>query len=212
VKRGLFVLAFLAAVLAAMMAAYPPAGDEARSRLFAAIASPAASQARALKPMPLGELKIAIEGLRSASGQLLIGLYDSRASFDRAIRLAGEIGLLNDPDRVAGVALRASPTLKAEAVFINLPPGDYAVIVLHDVNGNGKLDKNSWGIPKEPYGFSNNAQGILGPPSFEDVRFPFDGCALTIGIALIDHGLDDQDEAQQAAGEPKTPKRGCAGF
>jgi uncharacterized protein (DUF2141 family) len=37
------------------------------------------------------------------------------------------------------------------------------------VNDNGKLDKNFIGIPKEPYGFSNDKAGSFGPPDFEDI-------------------------------------------
>src|SRR5437868_1836950 len=49
-----------------------------------------------------GELRIEVDGLRSSRGVLLIGLYDSAESFDRAIELAGDAGFLNDPNRVAG--------------------------------------------------------------------------------------------------------------
>ena len=49
--------------------------------------------------------------------------------------------------------------------FKDLPPGEYAAVAFQDVNGNGILDKNFLGIPKEPYGFSNGARGSAsGPP------------------------------------------------
>ena len=51
-----------------------------------------------------------------------------------------------------------------------LPIGACAVKVFHDVNNNGKLDTNWMGIPTEPYGFSNDAMGTFGPPSFEQAR------------------------------------------
>jgi uncharacterized protein (DUF2141 family) len=50
--------------------------------------------------------------------------------------------------------------------FKDLPPGEYAAVAFQDVNGNGKLDKNLLGMPKEPYGFSNGARGSAGPPKF----------------------------------------------
>jgi uncharacterized protein (DUF2141 family) len=50
--------------------------------------------------------------------------------------------------------------------FKDLPPGEYAAVAFQDVNGNGKLDKNFLGIPREPYGFSNSARGSAGPPKF----------------------------------------------
>ena len=47
----------------------------------------------------------------------------------------------------------------------NLEPGDYAVAIYHDENGNGQLDKRLFGIPKEPYGFSNNYRPRLSAPN-----------------------------------------------
>ena len=55
--------------------------------------------------------------------------------------------------------------------FPGISPGTYAVKVFHDVNDNGVLDTNWIGIPKEPYGFSNDAMGTFGPPSFEQASF-----------------------------------------
>jgi uncharacterized protein (DUF2141 family) len=46
-----------------------------------------------------------------------------------------------------------------------------AIAVFQDNDGNGKLTKSQMGIPREPYGFSNNARGILGPPKFKQAAF-----------------------------------------
>lgn len=59
---------------------------------------------------------------------------------------------------------------KAIVVIENLPQGSYGFSFFHDVNDNGKLNKNFLGIPKEPYGFSNNEKGAFGPPDFEDIK------------------------------------------
>jgi uncharacterized protein (DUF2141 family) len=56
-------------------------------------------------------------------------------------------------------------------VFDNVPAGDYAVGIIHDSNRNGKLDTNFFGVPREGFGFSNDAMGTLGPPSFDKARF-----------------------------------------
>ena len=50
----------------------------------------------------------------------------------------------------------------------DLPSGNYAVGAFHDVNRNNQLDTNLFGIPKEQHGFSNDASGSFGPPSFDD--------------------------------------------
>ena len=47
-----------------------------------------------------------------------------------------------------------------------LPAGTYAIGLV--VDANGVMDRNLFKIPKEQYGFSNNARGAFGPPSFED--------------------------------------------
>jgi uncharacterized protein (DUF2141 family) len=50
----------------------------------------------------------------------------------------------------------------------DVPPGSWAVLAYQDANGNGELDRNFIGIPSENYGFSRDARGKFGPPSFED--------------------------------------------
>jgi uncharacterized protein (DUF2141 family) len=63
------------------------------------------------------------------------------------------------------------------------------VIVFHDENGNGRLDKNFWGVPTEPYGFSNNAVGTLGAPRFAEVAVALDGADRTVEVALVTHRI-----------------------
>ena len=52
-----------------------------------------------------------------------------------------------------------------------LPDGTYAIGIFVDKNYNNKMDRNLFGVPKEQFGFSNNAKGNFGPPSFEDASF-----------------------------------------
>ena len=145
--------------------------------------------AGALVALPLtagaGELRITVEGIRSTQGTVLIGLYDSPESFERAVEASGKDRFLIDPDRFGAVALRANTALKSAVVFTNLEPGRYAAVAFHDENGNGKLDKNFLGSPTEPYGFSNKAQGLLGPPSFADAAVALGDGDSAIRIALI---------------------------
>jgi uncharacterized protein (DUF2141 family) len=51
-----------------------------------------------------------------------------------------------------------------------LPRGDYAIAVIHDENGNAKLDTLA-GIPREGFGFSRNPPIRFGPPRFAAARF-----------------------------------------
>ncbi|MFY0603541.1 MAG: DUF2141 domain-containing protein [Flavobacteriaceae bacterium] len=63
---------------------------------------------------------------------------------------------------------------KAIIKFKNLKKGDYAYSLFHDINNNGKLDNNFFGVPKEPYGFSNKERGRFGPPKYHKVKFTID--------------------------------------
>jgi uncharacterized protein (DUF2141 family) len=56
-----------------------------------------------------------------------------------------------------------------------IPNGAYAISLFIDVNGNQEFDTNFLGLPKEQYGFSNNAMGTFGPPKFEPASFILDG-------------------------------------
>ena len=122
------------------------------------------------------------------------------------IKHSTEIGLLTDKGRVVGAALRAAAGSQS-IVFTQLDPGRYAVIVFHDENDNvfhdendnGLLDENSWSVPTEGYGFSNNAEGFLGSPSFDAAAVTLDGAGGGIAISLI-------YPAQQSTSDlPKSP-------
>ena len=63
----------------------------------------------------------------------------------------------------------------ADCVFKNIKPGDYAVVTFHDENNNGQFDRDSLGLPKEQYGFSNNLRPEVGAPAFSDAAFKYKG-------------------------------------
>jgi uncharacterized protein (DUF2141 family) len=65
-----------------------------------------------------------------------------------------------------------------------LSAGRYAVQVIYDLNSNGKLDSNLLRIPQEPVGFSRDAKGRMGPPSFEQAAVDFDGAPRQLSIHL----------------------------
>ncbi len=69
------------------------------------------------------------------------------------------------------------------ASFEGLEPGEYGIKAFHDVNGNGEMDTNPFGMPIEPYAFSNNAVGNMGPAGWDRARFTVEGAATqTISI------------------------------
>ena len=109
-----------------------------------------------------------ITGLQSGEGQVRIALFGSKETF------------LQKPLKSSVVAIEHFQSHWQ----LNVPVGSYALAVYHDRNNNGKLDRNLVGIPLEPYGFSNNARGILGPPSFEDARFQVTGSKVRIEVQV----------------------------
>jgi len=65
-----------------------------------------------------------------------------------------------------------------------VPNGVWAVLVYQDENGNGELDRNLIGMPKEPYGFSRDARGRFGPPGFDDAAFEVSEAPTTANVRL----------------------------
>ena len=61
-------------------------------------------------------------------------------------------------------------------VFNDVAPGEYAISLLHDENGNGKVDKALF-VPTEGFGFSRDAKLRLGPPRFSAAAFHVDSDA-----------------------------------
>jgi uncharacterized protein (DUF2141 family) len=80
---------------------------------------------------------------------------------------------------VASIARRASACR-----FAAVAPGAYAVAVVHDENGNGRLDRNLLGIPTEGVGASNNPVSHFGPPKFGDARFDYSGGIVTLSVQM----------------------------
>ena len=77
------------------------------------------------------------------------------------------------------------PNSVARCDFEGIPAGTYALVVLHDENMNGKIDTNWIGVPKEGYGFSNDAKAAaLRAPSFSDASFVYDGKSVDLTITL----------------------------
>ncbi len=100
-------------------------------------------------------LVIEVNGLRSGKGDIHYAVYKSPEHFPTR---EGRIANGNVPAKSAGVVIPVE----------GLKPGLYAVAVYHDENRNDEFDQGLFGFPLEDYGFSNNASGFLGPPSFKD--------------------------------------------
>jgi len=114
----------------------------------------------ALSPNP-ATLTIHIVNARNAKGVMRVALFHSPEGFP------------GDSSK----ALRTQPakidpqTLNAQAVFSGVPQGTYAVMVFHDENNDGKLDKNMLGILREGFGASNSAAKKMHAPVFDEAKF-----------------------------------------
>ncbi len=103
-------------------------------------------------------LTISLEGVKSHDGHFYVAIYDHEDRFRKEEMVFRELILpLSDFD--------------GALVFEDMPEGHYAVTLFHDVNDNGKLDTKFLGIPKEPYGFSNNPRITMKAPSFNKCKF-----------------------------------------
>lgn len=111
-----------------------------------------------------------VEVAHTEQAPVYLALYDDAASFK-----------LRDGFRLAVVKRWET---QPSVAFTDLPAGRYAVAVFQDLNGNGELDTNLLGIPTEPYGFSRNAMGNMGPPSFAAAAIALDGQNQAITIEL----------------------------
>jgi len=118
-----------------------------------------------------GDLTVKIDRVKNDQGSILGALYDSEASF------------MKQPAARATFKVKAMPG-EVQYVFHDIPAGTYALSIFHDENGNGQLDKNFLGIPKEGYGFSNDSKGSGGPPRFTQAAFKMGGANQTITIQL----------------------------
>lgn len=103
-------------------------------------------------------LTLEVQGIEKVTGKLYVGIYNSSESFMKK-PLTGFV--VEVKDKVMSIPCKG------------LPAGTYAFSMYQDENGNGKLDTAAFGIPTEKFGFSNDAQGVMGPPSYEKCSFTF---------------------------------------
>lgn len=102
------------------------------------------------------ELHVEVTGLKSDRGDVIFNLYNSAQTFTKQAYKTAIVNIEKD---------------KCEWVLKNLPSGDYAIVLVHDENGNHDMDKDFLGIPEEPYAFSNNVKAHHSAPPFDDAKF-----------------------------------------
>ena len=138
----------------------------------AILAIPAESTAQSASPAPTSTLRVVVTGLSSNEGHVIIALTKGRKEYE---------DIDGEPFRGAKAEIRE---LRATIEFKDIPQGEYAIRLFHDENDNEELDTNFIGIPSEDYGFSNNASGTFGPPSYDDARFSVRQPKQTVSISV----------------------------
>jgi uncharacterized protein (DUF2141 family) len=147
-----------------------PAG---RAALLFAVLAFAMFPAIAFAKSSCPGIHVKILNIRNSTGTVDCALFDSPAGFPVEVLLSARNVMV----------LKVQET-QARCDFEDLPPGTYALAVIHDENMNGKLDLNWLGIPKEGYGFSNDVKALLRAPSFSAASFQYDGGTLDLTISL----------------------------
>jgi uncharacterized protein (DUF2141 family) len=129
--------------------------------------------AAAFAQAPCNAIHVRVLDIRNSTGSVACALFDSPDGFP--------VEFLREATNVMVIKVRHS---QARCDFEDIPPGTYALAVIHDENVNGKLDTNALGIPTEGYGFSNDAKAWFGAPTFRAASFPYDGRNLEMTLAL----------------------------
>jgi uncharacterized protein (DUF2141 family) len=122
---------------------------------------------------PCPGIHVNILDIRNSTGTVACALFESPPGIPAEF--------LHSATNVMIIKIRKS---QARCDFMDIPPGTYAMVVIHDENMNGKLDTNALGIPREGYGFSNAAKKWLGTPTFSDASFPYDGENIDLTMSL----------------------------
>jgi uncharacterized protein (DUF2141 family) len=127
----------------------------------------------ALAQAPCPGIHLRVLDIRNSTGTVACALFESAEGFP--------VDFLRSATNIMVIKVRNT---HARCDFEDIPAGTYALGVIHDENMNGKLDLNAFGMPKEGYGFSNDAKAGFGAPSFTAASFKYDGQTLDLTIHM----------------------------
>lgn len=120
-----------------------------------------------------GSLTVKVSNALQTQGSIRMAVYNNEKSFP------------SESQSFRGGALALKPGINSpQLTFDQLPFGDYAVAIYHDLNNNGKMDKNALGIPTEPYAFSNNIKVKWRAPKFQEAMFTLNSNNKDITVVL----------------------------
>lgn len=114
---------------------------------------------------------VQLNGIKEPTGQVLLSLFRSADGFP------------TQPEKAFRWKTAKVTSSSLIISLDGLPPGPYAIAVVHDENSNNVMDTDWFGLPDEEYGISNNVTGVT-PPSFDEARFTVTGKRDTIRIEM----------------------------
>ena len=124
-----------------------------------------------------GTIVVKVENLRNLNqGQLTVALYQKmdRVELD-----------LTKAFKTQSVAVKDA---QLTVSFKDLPHGEYAVGILHDMDKNAEMNTNWIGIPREDLAISNNTKGgPFGGPKWADAKVTLSGKELSITPLTMVH-------------------------
>lgn len=124
-------------------------------------------QAAAADPAK-AQLTVTVTGISEHKGALMIAVYD-QAGYDTDKAIAG---------------LTVPVTGDTASTTLDLDPGRYGIKMFHDVDGDGKMGVNPFGMPIEPFAFSNSAPAQFGPAKWDAAAFTVEAPSTTHTIKL----------------------------
>ena len=102
-----------------------------------------------------GEIRILVSNIEEKKGTIHYGVYNNPKLYP------------DESGKILGGFEEVSKVIEDGLLIDDLEESNYAIAIFHDKNSNDKFD-TFFSIPKEKFGFSNNARVFLGPPKFED--------------------------------------------
>ncbi|MGM0581272.1 MAG: DUF2141 domain-containing protein [Bacteroidota bacterium] len=118
-------------------------------------------------------LELEISEFRNTNGHVLISVFDNANDYPE-----------NEENAVVNKKVKV--TDKTHFISIDdLPKGEYAVVFMHDENGNEEMDTNFVGAPIEGYGASNDAVNTFSAPKYKDAKFLLEGEKKSLKLKIF---------------------------
>ncbi len=146
IRRPTLIATAILALAAVPACATPPA------------ATAPATSASAAPVAGASTVTLTFDGITTPTGVIMVALFDSADAYGGA----------GAPVRAVAAPVDGT---RASVTMSGLVPGRYAAKLFHDINGDGEMQTNSFGMPTEPFAFSNNAPANMGPATWDAAAF-----------------------------------------